>query len=135
MKRIESLCNPAMFYLVISVISFLLILIQNVNNPNELCVGDMKCTTGNKTMVFVVKALYIMFWTFVLDFICKSGYTKIAWFILFFPFIIFFILLALFILMSLGTALEGSVGNTHSSHVEGYGPYTNYYSQDEYALL
>ena len=45
MKRIESLCNPAMFYLVISGISYLLILIQNVNNPNELCVGDMKCTT------------------------------------------------------------------------------------------
>ena len=135
MKRIESLCNPAMFYLVISGISFLLILIQNVNNPNELCVGDMKCTTQNKTMVFVVKALYIMFWTFVLDFICKSGYTKIAWFILFFPFIIFFILLALFILMSLGTALECSVGNTNSSHVEGYGQYTKYYSQDKQALL
>ncbi len=134
MKRIESLCNPAMFYLVISGISYLLILLQNVNNPNELCVGDMKCTTENKTMVFIVKALYIMFWTFVLDFICKRGYTKIAWFILFFPFILFFILLALFILMSIGSVLEGSIQNSHSKHVEGYGPYSNYYTSDRNAV-
>lgn len=134
MKRIESLCNPAMFYLVISGISYLLILIQNVNNPNELCVGEMKCTTEHKTMVFIVKALYIMFWTFVLDFICKRGYTKIAWFILFFPFIIFFILLALFILMSIGTALEGSVDNSPTKDVEAYGPYSSYYSSDKNAV-
>jgi hypothetical protein len=37
---------------------------------------------------------------------CKGGYTKVAWFILFLPFISFFILLALFILMSLGTMAE-----------------------------
>lgn len=134
MKRIESLCNPAMFYLVISGISYLLILLQNVNNHNELCVGDMKCTTENKTMVFIVKALYIMFWTFVLDFICKRGYTKIAWFILFFPFVLFFILLALFILMSIGSALEGSIKNSDNKHVEGYGPYTEYLSSNKHAV-
>jgi hypothetical protein len=127
MKRIESLCNPAMFYLVISSISYFLILIQNVNNPNELCVGDMKCATESKPIVFIVKALYIMFWTFVLDFICKRGYTKIAWFILFFPFVIFFILLALFILMNIGGALERTVDSSSAEHVEGYGAY---YAED-----
>jgi hypothetical protein len=106
MKRIQALCNPAMFYLVISGISFLFILFQNLNNPNEYCVGSMKCNTENKAVVFIGKVLYILFWTWLLDLICKGGYTKLAWFILFLPFILFFILLALFILMSLGTMAE-----------------------------
>ena len=109
MKRIQALCNPAMFYLLISGISFLFILFQNLNNPNEYCVGDMKCTTENKAIVFIVKAFYIMFWTWILDLMCKGGYTNVAWFILFLPFILFFVLLAVFILMSLGTVLEESV--------------------------
>ena len=106
MKRIQALCNPAMFYLVISGISFLFILFQNLNNPNEYCVGSMKCNTEKKPVVFIGKVLYILFWTWLLDLMCKGGYTNVAWFILFFPFILFFILLALFILMSLGTMAE-----------------------------
>ena len=106
MKRIQALCNPAMFYLVISGISFLFILFQNLNNPNEYCVGSMKCNTEKKPVVFIGKVLYILFWTWLLDLMCKGGYTNVAWFILFFPFILFFILLALFILMSLGSMAE-----------------------------
>ena len=106
MKRIQALCNPAMFYLVISGISFLFILFQNLNNPNEYCVGTMKCNTEKKPAVFIGKVLYILFWTWLLDLMCKGGYTNLAWFILFLPFILFFILLALFILTSLGTMAE-----------------------------
>ena len=95
-----------MFYLVISGISFLFILFQNLNNPNEYCVGSMKCNTEKKHVVFIGKVLYIIFWNWLLDLMCKGGYTNVAWFILFFPFILFFILLALFILMSLGTMAE-----------------------------
>ena len=109
MKRIQALCNPAMFYLVISGISFLFILFQNLNNPNEYCVGNMKCNTENKGVVFIGKVLYILFWTWLLDLMCKGGYTNVAWFILFFPFILFFILLALFILMSLGSMAKQSL--------------------------
>jgi len=106
MKRIQALCNPAMFYLVISGISFLFILFQNLNNPNEYCVGSMKCNTEQKPAVFIGKVLYILFWTWLLDLMCKGGYTNVAWFILFLPYILFFILLALFILTSLGTMAE-----------------------------
>lgn len=109
MKRIQSLCNPAMFYLVISGISFLFILFQNLNNPNEYCVGNMKCNTEKKGIVFIGKVVYILFWTWLLDLMCKGGYTNVAWFILFLPFIFLFILIALFILMSLGTMAEQSL--------------------------
>mgnify|MGYP001275271809 FL=1 len=112
MKRIQALCNPAMFYLVISGISFLFILFQNVNNQDEYCVGTMKCNTENKAIVFIGKILYILFWTWILDLMCKGGYTNVAWFLLFLPFILFFILLALFILMSLGSLAETSMSSS-----------------------
>tara|TARA_X000001036_G_C20692242_1_gene809791 strand:- start:1385 stop:1780 length:396 start_codon:yes stop_codon:yes gene_type:complete len=121
MKRITALCNPAMFYLVISGISFLFILLQNLNNQNELCVGDMKCNTEYKIFVFVAKIGYILFWTWMLDLMCKGGYTNVAWFILFFPFILFFILLALFILASVGSTIEQSAEKTFSNNVEPLG--------------
>ena len=53
--------------------------------------------------------LYIMFWTWILDLMCKGGYTNVAWFVLFLPFILFFVLVAVFILMTLGTAVEKTV--------------------------
>ena len=115
MKRIQALCNPAMFYLVISAISFFFILLQNLNNPDEYCVGTMKCNTENKAIVFIVKVIYILFWRFVIDFMCKKGYTNVAWFLLFLPLILFFVLLALFILMSLGAMAETSMSSSKNS--------------------
>ena len=112
MKRIQALCNPAMFYLVISGICFLFILFQNLNNPDEYCVGTMKCNTENKAIVFIGKVIYILFWTWIIDLMCKGGYTNVAWFLLFLPLILFFVLLALFILMSLGAMAETSMSSS-----------------------
>lgn len=101
MKRIKNLCNPALLYLVLSGISLVIMIFQNLENPNEYCVGSLKCKTDNKVGIFIMKCIYIAFWTWILDLICKSGYTKIAWFILFLPFVLFFILIGLFILLQI----------------------------------
>ena len=106
MKRIQSLCNPAMLYLVLSGISLLMMIFQNIENPNEYCVGDMKCPVENKVGIFIGKCIYIAFWTWMLDLMCKAGYTRIAWFILFLPLVLFFILIALFILLQLGNSIS-----------------------------
>ena len=101
MKRIQALCNPALLYLVLSGISILMLLFQNMENPNEYCVGNLKCPVENKWGVFIGKCIYVAFWTWILDLICKSGHTKVAWFILFLPLVLFFILIGLFILVQL----------------------------------
>ena len=72
--------------------------LQNVNNSdNILCLGLYKCDVGNKFLVFVIHAIYILFWTFVLDVICKAGYYELSWFIFLLPFLIFFLFLAMII--------------------------------------
>lgn len=102
-KIISSLCTPAYFYLVVSVIVVALLVIQNLfnGNVNELCVGSFSCTVENVVIIFVLKALYIAFWTFVLDALCKYGLKKISWFLVLFPFLLFAVLLGLSLLKEL----------------------------------
>ena len=74
----KSLCTPASVYLFINVIIFISIAIQNFGNTTQYCVGQYKCQIPNTFSMFLFKALYILFWTFVLNAICKAGYKEIS---------------------------------------------------------
>lgn len=97
LNRVRALCTPSYLYLVLSLISLTLIFIQNIGNTNTYCVGNYGCEV-NTASVFAGKILYIAFWTFVLNRICKAGYTSVSWFLLFLPFLSLFILLGMLIL-------------------------------------
>ncbi len=95
LDRIKHLCKPAYVYLVISMITTFVLMIQNSGNINTYCVGNFECTVPSTFLVFLVKFLYIAFWTFVLNSICCTGYKQLAWFLVLFPFIMFFILIGM----------------------------------------
>ena len=69
------------------------------HKKNKYCVGMFNCAVKTLIPIFLIKFGYIMFWTFILDMLCKNGYTQLSWLILLFPFIMFFILIGLFILL------------------------------------
>jgi hypothetical protein len=95
---LRNLCTPSYIYLVISCIALFVMLYQNVGNLNKYCVGSYSCTVSSTAMIFIIKSLYILFWTWVLNLICRAGAPGIAWFVLLLPFILMFILIsALFI--------------------------------------
>ena len=75
-----------------------MLMIQNAGNTTEFCVGNFACDVSSTGLVLIVHGLYIMFWTFVLNSICKAGYKNLSWFILLLPFVLGFILIGLFIL-------------------------------------
>lgn len=91
MKFLKNLCTPASLYFVISMISILLLVFQNMGNNNTLCVGNFACNMENSTLVLFANLLYIGFWTWVLNLICKSGHKGIAWFLVLLPFILMFV--------------------------------------------
>lgn len=93
MARLKSLCSPAFFYFIISCFALVASIIQNAGNNKKYCMGTLECNVGNNAVVFLMKILYIAFWTFVLDYICKSGYVNVSWFIVLLPFISMIILL------------------------------------------
>lgn len=97
-KIIKKLCTPAYVYLVISVIAIIILMFQNGGNTDIYCVGNFECPVPNTAMVFLFNFLYIAFWTFVLDSICKAGHKSISWFLVVFPFILFFVLLGMMML-------------------------------------
>ena len=88
-----NLCTPATIYLVLSAIGIILIAFQNYGmSPNMYCVGNVRCPVQTTAPIFIMKILYIAFWTFVLNALCSYGYNQLAWFLLLLPFILFFIM-------------------------------------------
>ena len=114
------LCTPASIYLVLSAIGIILIAFQNYGtSPNLYCVGNVKCPVQTTTPIFIMKILYVVFWTFILNTLCSYGYYKLSWFLLLLPFILFFIMVFL-----LGTFLNkrtASDPSTNSGTNSGYG--------------
>jgi|TARA_B100000768_G_scaffold177201_2_gene191038 hypothetical protein len=100
LKKIRNLCTPAYLYLVISTLGIIGMMVQNAGNTNTYCVGRFECDVPNTHMVFLGKAIYIAFWTFVLNALCKAGYKKVSWFIVLIPFILLAILIGMLFLSS-----------------------------------
>lgn len=90
---LRNLCTPSYVYLVISSIAMLVMIYQNMGNMNTYCLGSYSCNVTSTTLIFVIKAAYILFWTWVLNLMCKSNATSIAWFVLLLPVIVMFILI------------------------------------------
>ena len=92
---INSLCTPSMIYFVISIAGLVLIIAQNLGNANRYDLGNFSCMVPNTTIVFIVKLLYILFWTWILNLICKDGYPGLSWLLILFPFILMFVIIGL----------------------------------------
>lgn len=97
-KTLQNLCSPAHIYFLLSVISLIVMAFQNLGNVNKYCVGNYECTVTSTLGVFAVKMLYVVFWTWVLNTLCRAGYTRLSWFIFLLPFISMFVLIALMFL-------------------------------------
>jgi hypothetical protein len=92
---LKNLCTPAYVYLVISSIALVVMFLQNVGNSNVYCLGTYSCEVSNTAMIFAIKLLYVLFWTWLLNIICRGGASAFAWVLVLMPFIILFLLLAL----------------------------------------
>tara|TARA_A100001015_G_C14992062_1_gene714417 strand:+ start:836 stop:1156 length:321 start_codon:yes stop_codon:yes gene_type:complete len=93
-KGLRNLCTPAYVYLVISVIALIIMIFQNYGNVNTYCLGDYSCNVSSTAMIFIIKAIYILFWTWILNLMCNANATGVAWFLLLLPLIIMFIMIA-----------------------------------------
>jgi len=94
----KNLCAPALFYLVISSISLVVIAFFNFGNENVYCVGYYSCPVSSIYLIFLVKIIYVIFWTWILNLICRAGLPIISWLLVLLPLLIFFTLIGVFIL-------------------------------------
>jgi hypothetical protein len=94
-RSLKELCSPAALYFIISMLSLVMILLQNLGNSNSYHVGNFSCRVPSTTIVFIVKLIYILFWTWILNLICKDGHSGISWLLVLLPFILFFVLIGM----------------------------------------
>jgi hypothetical protein len=73
-------------------------LVQNLGNSNSYHVGSFSCRVPNTTVVFVAKFIYILFWTWILNLICKDGHTEISWLLILLPWIMLFVMIGVVML-------------------------------------
>jgi hypothetical protein len=97
-KTLKELCTPALVYFVISIISLLAVALQNIGYKDSYHVGNFSCRVPSTTLIFIIKFLYILFWTWILNLICKDGHTAISWLLVLFPFILLFVIMGLLLL-------------------------------------
>lgn len=90
---ILKLCPPALFYLILSFISLIVMSIQNTAGRSIYCLGQYSCDVPSVTFIFLIKIMYVLFWTWILNIICRLGYSSISWFLVFIPFILMFVII------------------------------------------
>lgn len=66
----SDLCTPAMIYFVISIITLVISIFSNFN-----------------IMSTVIKGIFIMLWSWFLNFLCSKGYTIVSWILVIVPFL------------------------------------------------
>jgi hypothetical protein len=67
----EELCTPAKIYIVLSIFSLLLGLLNKM-----------------PLSVIVFKLFFILLWTWILNYLCDKGFETVSWIIVFLPFIV-----------------------------------------------
>ena len=67
----SKLCSPALLYLVLSAISIFIAFFHKF-----------------QIMTLVVKTVFVLLWTWFLNFLCSKGHTGISWFLVLLPFIL-----------------------------------------------
>ena len=97
-RKLSQLCRPAAFYFVISVIAYVITIMQNLGNINVFSLGVFSCKVTSTLLILLFNLVYILFWTWVLHLICKDGYTNVSWFLVLLPFIFLFVIFGVMML-------------------------------------
>jgi uncharacterized membrane protein len=99
-KFVSGLCTPAKVYLFITLLStvFYVVMMMEADHKKD---SDNDVVVHNYTMMgLFFKLLFATLWLVFLNYLCKNGHTRMAWFFLLLPvvFMIFMLILGSFFL-------------------------------------
>lgn len=99
MIGLTNLCTPAFIYFLLSITAVIMIGLQSsLSGPTNYCVGMYSCSNVNVVSLLALKILFILFWTWILNIICKNGNEVMSWIFVLIPLIIMFIFIGMVIL-------------------------------------
>tara|TARA_B100000073_G_scaffold341890_2_gene344020 strand:+ start:1830 stop:2201 length:372 start_codon:yes stop_codon:yes gene_type:complete len=80
---LESLCSPSQFYFVISALGLVIGIMVRFLMPNKHNISNDKAFP-----LYLLSAFGILFFTWVLNWLCKDGYSKVSWAIVLFRYFV-----------------------------------------------
>ena len=94
MNFISNFCTPAKLYFILSLILLAISLYYDItrNDKDKICLGKLSCKLENKPVFYLLNVLFILLWAFVLNLLCRFGWSRLSWFLFLFPYIILGIL-------------------------------------------
>jgi hypothetical protein len=96
----DKICTPAQIYLIVSFILMVLsyfgmnAISQQItlNQANNSFLQSLNFTYQKDTRTsYVVQAVFIVLWTWVLSYLCKKGFSNLSWFLVLLPWVLMFL--------------------------------------------
>jgi hypothetical protein len=119
----DKMCTPAQIYLIVSFILMVLsyfginAISQQItlNQANNSFLQSLNFTYQKDTKTsYVVQAVFIVLWTWVLSYLCNKGFSNLSWFLILLPWLLMFLAFFVYIIelvKSIFFNLTGSVSS------------------------
>jgi hypothetical protein len=80
-----------MAYLALSIMTIFIMMFQNLGDPASYCIGRYSCNVSDVNMLFLMKIVYVLFWTWIINIMCRDGFEGIAWVLVMLPYLLMFV--------------------------------------------
>jgi cytochrome bd-type quinol oxidase subunit 2 len=87
--KLSQLCTPAKLYFGVAVFGFVVAVLQNWGNRNTYQLFGHRASVPSCALLFAAKLAFILFWTWVLNLMCRDGHSNVAWLLVLTPFVLF----------------------------------------------
>ena len=120
----DKLCTPAQIYLIVSFILMVLsyfglnAISQQItlNQSNNSFLQSLNFTYQKDTRTsYVVQAVFIVLWTWVLSYLCNKGFSNLSWFLILFPWILMFLAFFVYIIEMVKSIFFNTTGSLSSA--------------------
>jgi len=120
----DKLCTPAQIYLIVSFILMVLsyfglnAISQQItlNQSNSSFLQSLNFTYQKDARTsYVVQAVFIVLWTWVLSYLCNKGFSNLSWFLILFPWILMFLAFFVYIIEMVKSIFFNTTGSLSSA--------------------
>lgn len=120
----DKLCTPAQIYLIVSFILMVLsyfglnAISQQItlNQSNSSFLQSLNFTYQKDSRTsYVIQAVFIVLWTWVLSYLCNKGFSNLSWFLILFPWILMFLAFFVYIIEMVKSIFFNTTGSLSSA--------------------
>ena len=118
------MCTPAQIYLIVSMIMLILSyfgmtaisqqLTMNQSGHPALHSLNFTYQKDSKTS-YVIQAVFIVLWTWLLSYLCNKGYSELSWFLVLLPWVLMFLAFFVYVIETVKGLFFNTTGSMSSA--------------------